>query len=57
VVADTVWAAVVPAVHDHLGAVAAEFFGRCPADARSGPGNQRTEALKVTLLIHLLPLS
>ena len=44
----------VPAVHDHLGALPAERFGRCPADARTGPGNQRTDALKVTLLIHLL---
>jgi hypothetical protein len=33
--------------------MSAEFFGRCPADARSGPGNQGAGALKVTLLIHV----
>jgi len=42
-------------VHDHLGAMPAKRFGRCPADARTGPGNQGTDALKVSLLIHLLP--
>jgi Transmembrane secretion effector len=40
-------AAGVPAVHDDLGAVPAELFGRCPADARGGPGNQGAEALEV----------
>jgi hypothetical protein len=34
--------------------VPAELFGRCLADARTGAGNQGTDALKVTLLIHLL---
>jgi hypothetical protein len=33
--------------------MSAEFFGRSPADARSGPGNQGADALKVTLVIHV----
>jgi hypothetical protein len=43
---------VVPSVHDDLGAVPAEFFGRCPADARSGPGNQGNDVLEVPLFVH-----
>jgi len=43
---------VVPSVHDELGAVPAEFLGRCPADARRGPGNQGNDALEVSLIVH-----
>jgi hypothetical protein len=31
----------------------AEFFRRCLADARGGPGNQGTETLEVSLVVHL----
>jgi hypothetical protein len=31
----------------------AEPFGRCLADARGGPGNQGTETLKISLVVHL----
>src|SRR6201981_2053250 len=30
----------VPAMHDDLGAVSAKLLRRCPADPRSGPGDQ-----------------
>ena len=46
-------AAGVPSVHDELGAVPAEFFGRSPADARRCPGNQGNHALQVPLVVHL----
>jgi hypothetical protein len=41
-------------VHDDLGAMPAEFFGRRPADARSGPGDQGADAVEVSLFVHLL---
>src|SRR5258708_6903436 len=43
----------VAPVHDDLGAMPAELFGRCLADARGGPGNQGTETLEVSLVVHL----
>ena len=43
----------VPPVHDDLGALPAELFGRCPADARGGPGYQGADALEVSLVVHL----
>jgi hypothetical protein len=43
----------VAPVHDDLGAMPAELFGRCLADARGGPGNQGTETLEVSLIVHL----
>jgi hypothetical protein len=43
----------VAPVHDDLGAMPAELFGRCLADARGGPGNQGTETLEVWLVVHL----
>jgi hypothetical protein len=43
----------VPPVHDDLGAVPGELSGCCPADARGGPGNQGTETLEVSLVVHL----
>jgi len=46
-------AAGVAAVHDDLAAAPAELFGRCPADARGGPGNPGTETLEVSLAVHL----
>ena len=49
-------AAGVPPVHDNLGAVPTQFFGRCLADARSGPGNEGADALEVSLFVHLLSL-
>ena len=39
-------------MHYELGAMPAELFGCCPADARGGPGNQGTETLEVSLLAH-----
>jgi hypothetical protein len=47
-------AAGVPSVHDDFGAMPAELFGGCPADARGCPGNQGTAALEVSLFPHLL---
>src|SRR5579859_7672024 len=44
-------AAGVASVHDDLGAMPAERFGRGPADARGGPGNQGAEAIEVPLVV------
>jgi hypothetical protein len=41
-------------VDDDFGAMPGELFGRGLADARSGPGNQGTDALEVSLSIHRL---
>ena len=49
-------AATVPAVDDDLGAMPAEHFGCCLANARSGPGHQGTDALEVSLPVHRLPV-
>ena len=36
-------------MHHDPGAMPTKLFGRCPADTRSGPGNQGTDALEISL--------
>src|SRR6266478_5069169 len=45
---------IVRTSRSDFGAMSAELFGRRPAGARGGPGNQGADALQVSLLIHLL---
>jgi hypothetical protein len=44
----------VPPVHDHIGAVPGQLFSGGSADARSCPGDQRGQALEVSLLAHVV---
>jgi len=41
-------------VHDHLGAAPGQLFGRCLADARGRAGDQRAQALEVSLFVHVM---
>jgi hypothetical protein len=38
---------------DDFGAMAAQLLGRRPADTRTSPRNQGTDALEISLLVHL----
>src|SRR5450755_1708746 len=42
------------AVHDDLGAVPGQLLGGRPSDSRRRPGDQRAQALEVTVVVHVL---
>ena len=52
---ETHFAALVRAItyQQLAGAAARAIHGRCLADARGGPGNQGTEPLEISLVVHL----